>query len=262
MIRVLVSGSGKMGRTIIDGLAAEPDIEIAGVVDALAMAGELRREDGSSLPLFDDAEKAMDTTKPDAVIDFTNAAWTPQLTAAALPRGVRPIIGTTGLSQDHVDALARECAERRLGGVLAANFSLGAVLMMYMARIAAQHFDAAEIIELHHDQKVDAPSGTAIATARGMLEARGGKPFGRNVPDATPVEGSRAAELGGITFHSVRLPGLVAHQEVIFGATGQTLTIRHDSTRESYIPGILLAVREAMRREKLVVGLGALLGLE
>jgi 4-hydroxy-tetrahydrodipicolinate reductase len=182
--------------------------------------------------------------------------------AAALPRGVRPVIGTTGLSQEYVDGLARECRERKVGGVIAANFSLGAVLMMHMARIAAKHFESAEIIELHHDQKVDAPSGTSIATARGMIEARGGKPFLRNTPDMTPIEGSRSGEIGGVTIHSVRLPGYVAHQEVIFGALGQTLTIRHDSNRESYIPGILLATREVMRRDELIVGLGTLMGLE
>jgi 4-hydroxy-tetrahydrodipicolinate reductase len=262
MIRLLISGSGKMGRTIVDGLSNEPDLEIAGVVDALATATELVRAAGGPVPLFNDASAALDAAKPDVVIDFTNAVWTPQLMDAALPRGVRPIIGTTGLSQDFVDGLARECRERNLGGVMAANFSLGAVLMMHMARVAAPHFDSAEIIEKHHAQKVDAPSGTSIATARGMIEARGGKPFARNVPDATPVAGTRSGEIDGVTIHSVRLPGFVAHQEVIFGGQGETLTIRHDSNRESYVPGILLATREAMRRDELVIGIGALLGLE
>jgi 4-hydroxy-tetrahydrodipicolinate reductase len=262
MIRVLISGSGKMGRTIIDALSEENDVEVAGAVDKLARTSELVRAAGSPVPLYNDAAQALDAAKPDVVVDFTNAAWTPELTAAALPRGVRPIIGTTGLSEEYVESLARECRERRLGGVIAANFSLGAVLMMHMARIAAKHFDSAEIIELHHDQKVDAPSGTSIATARGMIEARGGKPMSRNVPHSTPVEATRSGEIDGVTIHSVRLPGFVAHQEVIFGAMGQTLTIRHDSNRESYIPGILLAIRESMRREELVVGLGSLLGLE
>lgn len=262
MTRVLVSGSGKMGRIIVDALSDESDIEVTGAVDKLATSSELVRASGSPVPLYDDAAVALDATKPDVVVDFTNAAWTPELTAVALPRGVRPVIGTTGLSQEYINGLAKECRDRKLGGVLAPNFSLGAVLMMYMARIAAPYFDSAEIIELHHDQKVDAPSGTSIATARGMIEGRGGKPFARNVPAATPVEGTRSGEVDGVTIHSVRLPGLVAHQEVIFGALGQTLTIRHDSNRESYIPGILMATREAMRREELVVGLESLLGLE
>jgi len=262
MIRVLVSGSGKMGRTIIEALSAESDIEVAGVVDKLARGSTLERTGGGPLPLFDNADKAFDATKPDVVVDFTNAAWTPVLTKAALPRGVRPVIGTTGLSQDYIDALANDCRERKVGGVIAANFALGAVLMMHMARIAANYFDSAEIIELHHDQKVDAPSGTSIATARGMIEARGGNPFTRNEPDATPVEGTRAGTVDGVTIHSVRLPGFVAHQEVIFGGPGETLTIRHDSNRESYMAGIILATREVMRRDELVVGLGKLMGLE
>ncbi len=262
MIRVLISGSGKMGRTIIDALENESDLEVTGVVDKLARGDKIVCASGASLPLFDDANAAIDATKPDVVIDFTNAAWTPALMKYALPRGVRPVIGTTGLSQDYVDSLAAECRERKLGGVIAANFAIGAVLMMHMARIAARHFESAEIIELHHDQKVDAPSGTSIATARGMLEARGGRPFERNEPDATPVAGTRTGAIDGVSIHSVRLPGYVAHQEVIFGATGQTLTIRHDSNREAYIPGIVLAARAVMQREDLAVGLGSLMGLD
>jgi 4-hydroxy-tetrahydrodipicolinate reductase len=261
-MRVLLSGSGKMGRTVIDGLAGEHDLEVVGSVDKLGTSKELVTGDGRALPLFTDAASAVGALKPDVVIDFTHAAWTPELMKAALPQGVRPVIGTTGLPQAYVDALAVECRERKLGGVIAANFAIGAVLMMHMARIAAKHFESAEIIELHHDQKVDAPSGTAIATARGMIEGRGGRPFGRNEPEATPVPGTRAGSVDGISIHSVRLPGLVAHQEVIFGATGQTLTIRHDSSRDAYVPGVLLAVREVMRRQELVIGLGALMGLD
>lgn len=262
MIRVLISGNGKMGRTILAAIDAEDDLAVVGVVDKLATPGTLALPSGSDTPLFADAATACDETHPDVVIDFTNAAWTPELTAAAVPRGVRPIIGTTGLAQSYIDALAAECAERKLGGIVASNFALGGVLMMHMARIAAPFFESAEIIELHHDQKVDAPSGTSIATARGMIEARDGRPFARNVPDAETVAGTRTGAVDGITIHSVRLPGFVAHQEVLFGSTGQTLTIRHDSNRDSYLPGIILATREVMRRDVLVIGLGALMGLE
>jgi 4-hydroxy-tetrahydrodipicolinate reductase len=262
MIRLLISGSGKMGRTLIDAFETQSDLEVAGVVDKLAPDGKIACASGAALPLFADANAAIEATKPDVVIDFTNAAWTPELMKAALPRGVRPVIGTTGLSQEYVASLASECRERKLGGVIAANFAIGAVLMMHMARIAAKHFESAEIIELHHDQKVDAPSGTSIATARGMLEARGGRPFARNEPDATPIAGTRSGAIDGVSIHSVRLPGYVAHQEVIFGATGQTLTIRHDSSREAYIPGVILAVHEVMDRDHLVIGLGTLMGLD
>ena len=261
MIRVLVSGSGKMGRTILDALDAADGIEPVGVVDKLATAPAIALASGRELPLAHDASAALDAARADVVVDFTNAVWTPVLTEAALARGVRPVIGTTGLPQDYVDALARECRERKLGGVLAANFAIGAVLLMHMAKIASRFFDAAEIIELHHDQKADAPSGTSLATARGMLEARG-RPFERNEPQAQPLAGTRVGHVDGVTIHSIRLPGLVAHQEVLFGGVGQTLSIRHDSTgRDSFMPGVILATREVMRRDELVVGLDALVGL-
>jgi 4-hydroxy-tetrahydrodipicolinate reductase len=262
-IRVLVSGSGKMGRAIVEAVDAADGLVPVGVVDGLASAGEIALASGGTIPLLVDAGAACDETRPDVVIDFTNALWTPALTAAAVPRGVRPVIGTSGLSDSYVEALAQECAERKVGGVLAANFAIGAILLIHLAKVASRFFDAAEIIELHHDQKVDAPSGTSIATARAMLEGREGKLFGRNVPDATPIAHSRDAEMGGITIHSVRLPGLVAHQEVLFGGLGQTLSIRHDTTgRDSFLPGIILAAREVMHRQELVIGLDALVGLQ
>ncbi len=261
-IRVLVSGAGKMGRVILDAVDADASVTPVGVVDKLAEPALLSLPSGGAIPLLSDAAAACEETKPDVVIDFTNAAWTPVLADAAIARGVRLVIGTTGLPQSFVDDLAKRCAEKKLGGLIAANFTIGAVLMMHMAKLAARFFESAEIIELHHDQKVDAPSGTSITTARGMIEGRGGRPFSRNIPDTQPIEGTRAGAHDGITIHSVRLRGLFAHQEVLFGSPGETLSIRHDSTgREAYIPGILLAVREVMNREELVIGLDALMGV-
>ncbi len=180
---------------------------------------------------------------------------------AALDNGVRMVIGTTGLPEDLLSDLERDCKEKGIGAVAASNFAIGAVLMMHLARIVSKHLDHAEIIELHHDQKADAPSGTAIATAQGMIAAHG-RPFLEASTQKELVAGTRGGTLGGIAIHSVRLPGLVAHQEVIFGGTGQTLTIRHDSTgRESFMPGILLATREVMKRAELVRGLDKLIGL-
>jgi 4-hydroxy-tetrahydrodipicolinate reductase len=261
MIRVLISGSGKMGRAIVDGLEEEADLRPVGVVDGLALPGTFPLASAGTIPLFNNAEAACAETSPDVVIDFSNATWTPVLTDAALAHGVRTVIGTSGLADDYVERLSQQCAEKGIGSVIAANFALGAVLMMHMARIAAKFFDSAEIIELHHDQKVDAPSGTAIATARGMEEERG-RPFERNEPEAMPIAGARDAASGGVTIHSVRLPGLVAHQEVVFGGRGQTLSIRHDTYgRDSFIPGIVLATREVMQRRELIVGLDRLIGL-
>ncbi len=256
-IRVLVSGTGRMGQEVAKATEAAPDLELVGFVDGLASPGTF-----GSKPLFADPEAAIDSLRPDVVVDFTNAAWTPRLAAAALPRTVRLVVGTTGLEPDVLEQLGEECRARRLGAVVAPNFAIGAVLMMWFARKAATFFESAEIIELHHDQKVDAPSGTAKATAEGMVAARG-RPFSRNVPEREPVPGSRGAEVGGVSIHAVRLPGLVAHQEVIFGGVGQTLTIRHDSIgRDSFMPGVLLAVRRVMELDHLVIGLEPLLQLD
>ncbi|OGO50230.1 MAG: 4-hydroxy-tetrahydrodipicolinate reductase [Chloroflexi bacterium RBG_16_68_14] len=260
-IRVVVSGTGNMGRQVLAAVAREADLEPVGVLEKFSTEEEIALPGGGSVPMSADPEALLDGTKPDVVIDFTNAEWTPQMARAALERGVRLVIGTTGLPDGWLDELEAQCRERGVGAVVAANFAIGAVLMIYLAKVAGRFFDAAEIIELHHDRKVDAPSGTALTTAREILSARG-RPFQRNVPDKETLAGTRAGEIGGITIHSVRLPGLVAHQEVIFGGLGQTLTIRHDTTgRESFIPGVLLATREVMRRRELVRGLEALVGL-
>jgi 4-hydroxy-tetrahydrodipicolinate reductase len=161
-----------------------------------------------------------------------------------------------------MEALRNGCAERKLGGVIAANFALGAVVLMHLAQIAARYFDAAEVIELHHDGKVDSPSGTALATARMMRAARGAD-FAHKASQLEHIPGARGAVEGGVGLHSVRLPGFVASQEVILGGLGQTLTLRHDSTgRDSFMPGVLLAIREVVKRDSLVEGLDALIGLK
>ena len=250
-----------MGREVLAGVAAAEDMEPVGVLEKFSEESEFPLPGGGAVPMGKDPAALLDRVQADVVIDFTNLDWTPLVARAALDRGVRLVIGTSGLPEDWVAELEAECRQRELGAVVAANFAIGAVLMIYMAKVAGRFFDAAEIIELHHDRKIDAPSGTALATARAMLAARG-KPFERNVPEKETLPATRAAEVDGISIHSVRLPGLVAHQEVIFGGLGQTLTIRHDTTgRASFIPGVLLATREVMQRKELVRGLEALVGL-
>ena len=250
-----------MGREVLAGVAAAEDMEPVGVLEKFSEESEFPLPGGGAVPMSADPAALLDRVQADVVIDFTNLDWTPIVARAALDRGVRLVIGTSGLPEDWMAELEAECRQRELGAVVAANFAIGAVLMIYMAKVAGRFFDAAEIIELHHDQKVDAPSGTALATANEMVAARG-KPFERNVPEKETLAATRAAEVGGISIHSVRLPGLVAHQEVIFGGLGQTLTIRHDTTgRASFIPGVLLATREVMQCKELVRGLEALVGL-
>ena len=176
-------------------------------------------------------------------------------------QGVHVVVGTTGMTPDDLARIEAAIADAGGGSnvFVAPNFAIGAVLMMQFAQQASRFLPAAEVIELHHDGKVDAPSGTALTTARKIVEARATAFRG---PDAESVEGSRGGDLDGVRIHSVRLPGLVAHQEVILGGPGQTLTIRHDSMdRSSFMPGVLLAVKEVAGRPGLTVGLDRLLGL-
>lgn len=256
-IRVLVSGSGKMARQVAAAMGAAEGVVPVGYVEGFGDPPESL----DLLRVHREPAAAIDATRPDVIVDFTNAAWTPQLAEAALSRGVRLVIGTTALSAPFLAWLQGEAAARKTGVVVASNFAISAVLMMYFARQAARFFDNAEIIELHHDQKVDAPSGTAKTTAELMRAARK-DPFVHPPTHLETVAGTRGGEVGGIAIHSVRLPGLVAHQEVIFGAQGQTLTIRQDSTgRDSYMPGVLAATRAVMTLDHLVVGLDELFGL-
>jgi 4-hydroxy-tetrahydrodipicolinate reductase len=209
------------------------------------------------------AAKELARFAPDAdvLVDFSTAPAAPALLMAAANAGLRVVSGTTGLPATALDELDARLADRNLGGVWAANFAVGAILMMHFARVAARFMDAAEVIELHHDRKVDAPSGTAVETARQIREAHGAE-----LPDP-PVErwtreGARGAVEGGVRVHSVRLPGLNAHQEVLFGSSGQILSIRHDAlNRDAYVPGVALAIEHAMRTTGLTRGLDAIMGL-
>ncbi|HZU75921.1 MAG TPA: 4-hydroxy-tetrahydrodipicolinate reductase, partial [Dehalococcoidia bacterium] len=216
LIRVVVSGSGRMGREVIAGLAAQADICVVGVLEGLGSETEFTLPQGGAVPQSADPAGLFEQVKPDVVVDFSFHEWTQRVAPAAVAAGVRPVIGTTGLPDAFIERLARECAARRVGGIVAANFALGAVLLMHLCRVAAPFFDYAEVIELHHEQKIDAPSGTALATVREMLAARG-RPFVHPETEKVALPGTRGGVEGGVTLHSVRLQGLVAHQEVIFG---------------------------------------------
>lgn len=263
MIRVVVSGLGKMGREMLSGLSRQDDIEPVGVLEKFSREEVFSLPDGSGRLIPCSTEPSLlDRLKPDVVVDFSNHEWTAVVAPAAVRLGIRPVIGTTGLPESLVAQLERDCAAAKLGGVVASNFALGAVLLMHLASVAAPFFEHVEVIELHHDQKVDAPSGTALSIAQEMLKAREARPFSYVQTTKETLAGTRGGSQDGVGLHSVRLPGLVAHHEVIFGGLGQTLTLRHDSTsRESFLPGVLLATREVMGRQGLVRGLDRLMGL-
>ncbi len=262
-IRVAVCGTGFMGEAVLSAVCAEGDLEPVGVIEKFSKEDfiSLPINGGSRIPMSTDPAELIKGARPDVVVDFSNAEWTGEVARAALDHGARLVIGTTGLGEDFLHKLESECREKRLGAVVAPNFAIGAVLMMHLSTIAARYFDFVEIIEMHQEKKLDSPSGTAVATARAMIESRG-RPFNFTTPQKETLEGARGAEEGGVVIHSQRMPGFVAHQEVVFGGLGQSLRVRHDSTgRESFMPGVLMAVREVVNRNELVIGLDRLIGL-
>jgi 4-hydroxy-tetrahydrodipicolinate reductase len=235
-------------------------MQLVGAVELKVTEDYLTLPDGSGkVPFSSDLSYILTKCRPEVLVDFTIAQATMPAVRIAARQGVNLVIGTTGLTADDINEIDRLTKTHGIGAVVAPNFALGAVLMVHLAKIAAKYFDYAEIIELHHHQKADAPSGTALATARAMAAARG-KPFLQ--PSKLGKTPSRGEEVEGVNIHSVRLPGLLAHQEVLLGGAGQTLSIRHDTiSRECYMPGVIKAIKEVVRRKGLIYGLDNLLGL-
>jgi 4-hydroxy-tetrahydrodipicolinate reductase len=258
-----------MGAEVCRAVAAAPDLDLVAAVDP-ARAGEALAvvtgvDDVAGIVAGDLA--AVAAASAGVVVDFTVAAAARQTLSWCASRQINTVVGTTGLGADDLDDLRRRYPDDGPAGcVIAPNFAIGAILMMRFAELAAPWFETAEIIELHHDAKRDAPSGTALLTARRMGTARhdaGAGAWGGDPTRTLVVEGARGgAAPGGVRIHSVRLRGLVAHQEVLLGTEGEGLTLRHDSyQRSSFMPGVLLAVRAVSSRPGLTVGLDALLGL-
>ena len=261
-IKVVVNGAlGRMGQQMVSALCREPEMQIVGAVELKVSQEHLSLPNGSGdVPFSSDLERVLITSRPDVLLDFTVAKAVMPTVRIATKQGVNLVIGTTGLTSDELSGIDRLATTHKMGAVVAPNFALGAVVMIHLAKIAAKYFDYAEITEFHHHLKVDAPSGTALSTAKAMAEAKG-KSFLHPSEQKKP-SGSRGEQVEGITMHSVRLPGLMAHQEVLLGGLGQTLSIRHDTiSRECYIPGVMLAIKEVVKRKGLVYGLDTLLGL-
>ncbi len=236
-------------------------MQVVGAIELQVSEDYLTLPDGSGkVPFSSDLDHILTSCQPDVLVDFTTAKATMPAVRIAAKKGVNLVIGTTGLTADELSEMERLSTAYKVGIVAAPNFALGAVLMMHLAKVAAKYLDYAEIIELHHHLKADAPSGTALSTARAMAQTRG-KPFHRP-PEQGQTSTSRGEQVEGVTIHSVRLPGLMAHQEVILGAPGQTLSIRHDTiSRECYMPGVILAIKEVVKRQGLIYGLDTLLNL-
>ncbi|HOJ59472.1 MAG TPA: 4-hydroxy-tetrahydrodipicolinate reductase [bacterium] len=237
---VLVNGArGKMGKESVRAVREAEDMELVAETDVEDVLADAIRDSGAQV-----------------VVDFTTPHCAFQNALTIVETGVGGVIGTTGFTPDQIDELEIKCAGKHPGLLIAPNFAIGAVLMMHCARIIARHMPDVEIIELHHPAKLDAPSGTAIKTAELIAQSQART----IVPRGTSEPAARGDRFHGIPVHSVRLPGLLAHQSIIFGAEGQTLTVRHDSiNRSCFMPGVLLGIREVLHRKGLIYGLESLL---
>ncbi len=261
-ISVGVHGAlGKMGREIMAAVSADAALKLIGAVDIKAEADSVS-VGSSGIPLYKSLKTFIDKSKPQVIVDFSIAEASMEAIRIATKAGINMVVGTTGFSASDTAEINRLAKDNGVGIIFSPNFALGAVIMMHLSKIAAKYCDNVEIIEMHHDQKADAPSGTALATAKAMIDARQGKPFKYPETRKDNLAGSRGGQMDGVAVHSVRLPGFVASQEVIFGIQGQTLKIRHDAiNRECYMPGIILSVKEVLKKKGTVHSLEDLLQL-
>lgn len=251
MIRIGVSGArGKMGIEVINAVIKAEDMELVCAIDKFDIGQNIY----GSVYTEGDLAKSIQVTKPDVIVDFTQPASVYENAEICLNLGVKPVIGTTGLNSEQIEELKKLSEEKNVGCLIAPNFSIGAILMMEFAAKASRYFDNAEIIEFHHNQKKDAPSGTALKTAMMFEEKDYTK--GNSVETETLKSARGGIAANNIHIHSVRMPGYMASQEVLFGAAGQTLSIRHDSTeRGCYMPGVLLAIRHVYKNNDFIFGL-------
>ena len=263
-IRVVVNGAyGKMGRTAVEGILTDPQLELVGAIGKTRGigldAGEAVGRAAIGIVIEDHLEGCLQRVKPHVVVDFTNPTVVKDNIRTIIRLGAHAVVGTTGLTSYDIPSLQEWSQEAGKNILVAPNFALGAVLMLELARRVARFFSSVEIIEGHNPLKADAPSGTA-KIMRTVLATKSKGPDTLSCRENIP--GVRGGELGGIRIHSIRLPGFVAHQQIIFGGLGQTLTLRHDSiSRESFIPGILLGVKEIAGIKGVTYGFENLLDL-
>jgi len=263
MIKVVLFGAcGKMGKVIGKAIVDAEDMQLVGAIDPKFNGeeyGKIISTDKISLNVVGSIDEVKEDF--DVGVDFTTAEAAYENIKKVLSKGRRMVVGTTGLSKEMIEEIKNLAIENKTSILIAPNFALGAVLMMQIAKQIVKYFPDVEIIELHHNEKIDAPSGTALLTAELLSQEM--KKYNLTHKDATKIEkipGSRGGKVESINIHSVRLPGLVAHQEIIFGGIGQTLTIRHDAlSRECYIPGVLMALREIVKRDGFFYGLESFL---
>ncbi len=260
MIRVAIGGPrGKMGQEAVHTIMNNENMELVAVLDHKEI-GDLLSESPEfpasyDVPVFLELESLITIIRPDVFLDLTTPHQVFEHTKLCLQNNVRPVIGTTGFTDEQLRHCTTLAKNNQLGCIVAPNFAIGAVLMMKFATMAAAYFPDVEIIEMHHDQKLDAPSGTAYKTAQMIAEVRPSHKQGHPNEEET-IAGARGASFDGIPIHSVRLPGLIAHQQVLFGGEGQLFTLRHDSfNRQSFMSGVTFSINQVMDLTELVYGL-------
>jgi len=259
---VFVNGAcGRMGQAVLKAVQEDKDLQLVGACDIHGGAdtGTLVGLPANGILVETDLGAALTRLKPEVMVDFTRPDVVFGNVMTALEHKVSPVVGTTGLSAEQKEKIRQTAEKNGTPAFIAPNFAIGAVLLMVLSKQAAKYMPEVEIIELHHDNKLDAPSGTAIQTAAMIAEVREAHKQG-HPEEKEKMAGARGADYEGMHIHSVRLPGYVAHQEVIFGGLGQTLTIRHDSmNRESFMPGVCLAAKKVRALSGLTIGLDQLL---
>ena len=259
-IRLVVNGAtGKMGMETVTAIGREDDLKLVGATCLRERGNSIPISGGGEVPLSTNLGDLLAQTHPDVMVDFTNANTCMESVPIAAANSTNMVLGASGLTNDHLKQLDALAHDNNIGIIVAPNFALGAVILKKLAEQAAAYFDYVDIIESHHEAKIDAPSGFAMALAQSLGDS---KQFTRNVTEKENLPGSRGGEYNGVSIHSIRMPGRTAHHEVIMGATGQTISLRHDALgRDCYMPGVVRCIREVVKQPGLVVGLENVLGL-
>ena len=258
--KVVISGvTGKMGLEAVAAISKETDVELVGGTCRQDRGPTLSTPYSTAIPLSTDLDALLEQTQPQVMLDLTNAAVAMDAAGKAATRKINIIMGASGFSDDQLKQLDALANDNGIGIIVAPNFALGAIVLKKLAEQAASYFDYVDIIESHHEAKIDSPSGFALNLMRSLGE---NKQFTRNQPEKENLTNTRGGEYNGISVHSIRMPGKSAHHEVIFGAAGQTVSIRHDTLdRTCYMPGLLRCIRDVVSRPGLVIGLENVLGL-
>ena len=259
-ISVVVNGAtGRMGTETVAAISGQEDLTLVGATCHHDRGPALILPNGDQVPLGTNLDDILRRTRPDVMVDFTNADTCMEAASVGAGQSVHLVLGASGLIDDHLKQLDALANDKGIGIIVAPNFALGAVVLKRLAEQAAEFFDYVDIVETHHEAKIDAPSGFALALAKSIGDQ---KHFARNQPEKVNLPNTRGGEYNGVSVHSIRMPGRSGHHEVILGAPGQTLSLRHDTMgRDCYMPGVLRSIREVVKLPGLVVGLENILGL-